>query len=80
MLVLSRKVGEQIQIGPDITVTVLRVDGKRVRLGIAAPSGYRILRSELGDWLKDGDDAPIDPCEAPEEPAGAACVPWVACR
>lgn len=78
MLVLSRKVGEQIQIGPHITVTVLRVDGKRVRLGIAAPSGYRILRSELGDWLHD-DTAPMDSCDPSDEASDAECRQWAHC-
>lgn len=47
MLVLSRRVGEQIQIGDDIFITVTSVDGHRVRIGIEAPSDVRIRRSEL---------------------------------
>ena len=47
MLVLSRKVGEQILIGGDIVVTVNRIDGNRVSLGIQAPSDVRIIREEL---------------------------------
>jgi carbon storage regulator len=45
--VLSRKVGEQIQIGDDILLTVVAVDGNKVRLGIQAPRSARILRGEL---------------------------------
>jgi carbon storage regulator len=43
MLVLSRKPGESIQIGHEITVTVLKVQGNRVRLGFEAPQGTRIM-------------------------------------
>jgi carbon storage regulator len=47
MLLLSRKVGEQIVIADDIRVTVLAVSASRVDLGIAAPKEVRILRGEL---------------------------------
>lgn len=51
MLVLTRKAGEKIRIGPDITLTVLEVQGNRVRLGIDAPDDVRVLRAELADFL-----------------------------
>lgn len=47
MLVLSRRVGEKIEIGNGITVTVLRVNGKSVRIGIEAPDCVSIRRSEI---------------------------------
>lgn len=47
MLVLSRKPGEQILIGDDIVVTVHRLSGNRVSIGIDAPQTYRIVRGEL---------------------------------
>jgi carbon storage regulator len=47
MLILQRKAGESLMIGDDITVSVLSVDGARVRLAISAPKDMRILRSEL---------------------------------
>ena len=47
MLVLSRKQGEKVIIGNGIAVTVLEVQGNRVRLGIEAPDDVRILREEL---------------------------------
>mgnify|MGYP002631759611 FL=1 len=46
MLVLSRGEGESIQIGDDITVTIVRTGGT-VRIGIDAPKGMDILRTEL---------------------------------
>src|SRR5687768_11344949 len=47
MLVLSRKVGERLVIGDNITVVVSRVAGNRVMIGIEAPSDVRIIRGEL---------------------------------
>ena len=47
MLVISRKIGESLVIGDNITVTVVKVAGGGVRLGIEAPSGYVIARDEL---------------------------------
>lgn len=47
MLVLSRRKGEVIDVGPDITITVVEVRGDKVRLGIHAPEGVRIDRREI---------------------------------
>ncbi|MBX7167906.1 MAG: carbon storage regulator CsrA [Pirellulales bacterium] len=47
MLVLSRKANEKIQIGDGITVTVLRIKGNQIKLGIEAPRDVRVIRSEL---------------------------------
>ncbi|MCL2743805.1 MAG: carbon storage regulator CsrA [Planctomycetaceae bacterium] len=47
MLVLTRKEGEQIQIGDDVTITVVRLNNGQVRLGIEAPKSTPVLRSEL---------------------------------
>ena len=47
MLVLTRKPGERIVIGEDITVTVLEVQGNRIRLGIEAPKEIPVMREEL---------------------------------
>jgi carbon storage regulator len=48
MLVLSRRRGERIVLaGCSVTVTVVAVEGNRVRLGIAAPAGVVVLREEL---------------------------------
>jgi carbon storage regulator len=47
MLVLTRRVGERIMIGEDITVTVLEVRGDQVRIGIAAPRDVQVLREEV---------------------------------
>jgi carbon storage regulator len=47
MLVLSRKENERIRLGDDIVVTVVRLTGDKVRLGIEAPSNILVLRDEL---------------------------------
>jgi carbon storage regulator len=47
MLVLSRKINQKIVIGDNITVTVVRLGGGRVGLGIEAPKEIKVLRSEL---------------------------------
>lgn len=47
MLVLSRKVGEIIHIGDDISLMVVRIGSNSVRLGIEAPRGVTIVRKEL---------------------------------
>ena len=52
MLVLSRKIGDQIQIGPDITITVVAIRGDKVRLGIEAPSDVSVDRSEVCEQIK----------------------------
>jgi carbon storage regulator len=47
MLVLTRKIGEQVIIGGDITVTLLAVEHGRVRLGFKAPRRVSVVRAEL---------------------------------
>jgi carbon storage regulator len=47
MLVLSRKLGEKLVIGDNISVVISRVAGNRVTLGIEAPANVRIVRGEL---------------------------------
>lgn len=49
MLVLSRKIGEKIHVGDNITIEVRRVAGNRVTLAVEAPRDVRILRGELRD-------------------------------
>jgi len=49
MLVLSRKAGEQIFVGDNIVITIVRLTPNNVRIGITAPRDMQILRSELAD-------------------------------
>ena len=52
MLVLTRKSGEAINVGDEITVTVLEIRGNQVRLGIQAPLDVAIHRTELYEKIK----------------------------
>jgi carbon storage regulator CsrA len=61
MLVLTRKVDEEIVIDNDIRVKVLAIHGKIIRLGFVAPPSVRVMRGELHDRLL--------------EPAGAGAEP-----
>jgi carbon storage regulator len=49
MLVLTRKPCQKLLVGSDVTVTILRVRGKQVSIGIEAPARMPILREELGN-------------------------------
>lgn len=46
-LVLTRKVGQKVLVGGDIVITIVRVKGSRVRVGVKAPRAVRVLREEL---------------------------------
>ena len=58
MLVLSRKESEKVLLGDDIVLTIVRLSGDRVRLGIEAPSDLLILREELDE--SEVDKKPLD--------------------
>ena len=47
VLILTRRVGETVMIGEDVTVTVLRVKGNQVRLGLNAPKTVSVQREEI---------------------------------
>jgi len=71
MLVLSRKVGERILIGENISVTIVRVAQGMVRVGVEAPQDLAIVRVEIkGQGKHDS-----GPQTVAETPAGAAVVP-----
>ena len=60
MLVLSRKEGEQLLIGDNIVLTVNRISGNRVAIGIEAPREVRIVRGELERHeVSTGGSAPV---------------------
>ena len=64
MLILSRKQSQRVKLGDSIVVTVLRVSGDKVRLGIEAPPDVIILREELESW-----------CSVEESPPAAETGP-----
>jgi carbon storage regulator len=55
MLVLSRKPGESVKIGDEVTITVLSISGKQVRLGINAPSDIAVHREEIYNKISGAD-------------------------
>jgi carbon storage regulator len=67
MLVLSRKIGERIHIGENITVEIRRVAGNRVTLALDAPRSVRILRGELNQAAREFRDEPQPQCVSGEE-------------
>jgi carbon storage regulator len=58
MLVLTRKVGERIHIGEGIVLTVVRIQGDRVRLGVTAPPDVAVHREEIRDRMRAGGPSP----------------------
>ena len=56
MLVLSRKLSQRIMIGPDVAITIVKIDRNSVRIGIEAPEDLGILRDELLDASREGLD------------------------
>ena len=47
MLILTRRVGETLMVGDDVTVTVLGVKGNQVRIGVNAPKDFSVHREEI---------------------------------
>ena len=60
MLILTRKAGETILIGENISITVVEIRGRQVRLGIDAPADILVLREEM---KLHGQDEAVDPEE-----------------
>lgn len=52
MLILTRRVGETVMIGSEVTVTVLGVKGNQVRIGINAPKNVAVHREEIFERIK----------------------------
>ena len=76
MLVLTRKQRQEIRIGEHITVTILRIKGQQVRIGVEAPADVKVLRGELSPLPApepSDDDRPAQ-TQRPEIPTGQALL------
>lgn len=74
MLVLTRKKEEKLIIGDNITLTILKIKGNSVQIGVEAPRHVRVLRSELvaqEESANDGDDSPPPNSRPPRRVDGA---------
>ena len=56
MLILSRRTDESIVIGDEVTITILSVKGKQVRIGITAPPDVSVHREEIYQRIQSGDE------------------------
>ena len=65
MLILTRRVGETVMIGDDVTITVLGVKGNQVRVGINAPKHVAVHREEIYERIK-REQHPEDLTEKPK--------------
>ncbi len=74
MLVLSRKAGQELVIDGKIRITVNRIQGNRVTLGISAPNSVRIVRGELEPVVHAFDAEELE--ESLEEPPAPGVVGW----
>ncbi|MDY6980419.1 MAG: carbon storage regulator CsrA, partial [Pseudomonadota bacterium] len=57
MLILTRRVGETLMIGDEVTVTVLGVKGNQVRIGVNAPKDVSVHREEIYERIKSEEDS-----------------------
>ena len=60
MLILTRKVGESVLIGDDISITVLSVRGNQVKLGVQAPKEVSVHREEISQRILQSKDEHVD--------------------
>ena len=66
MLILTRRVGETLMIGDEVTVTVLGVKGNQVRIGINAPKTVAVHREEISQLIMGEHDSDSTPDDAGE--------------
>ena len=65
MLILTRRVGEILRIGKDVSVQVMEVNGSQVRLGVTAPKSVAVHREEVFRRIAEENQPTVGPSEAP---------------
>jgi carbon storage regulator len=78
MLVLTRKVGQRIRVGEDVVITLVRIQGDKVRVGIDAPPHIAIYREEVHQRLGGGGRRSDDQAKPGDDEAALlrAPDPW----
>ncbi|WP_032093979.1 MULTISPECIES: carbon storage regulator CsrA [Pasteurellaceae] len=56
MLILTRKVGESLLIGDDVSITILNIRGNQVKIGVKAPKDVSVHREEIYQRIKEAQD------------------------
>ncbi|MGB6604412.1 MAG: carbon storage regulator CsrA [Steroidobacteraceae bacterium] len=79
MLILTRRVGETVMIGDDVTITVLGVKGNQVRVGINAPKNVAVHREEIYERIKrEQQSDPSERSDSAETPPEQSAKRYVA--
>ena len=68
MLILTRRIGEAVMIGNQVTLTVLGVRGNQVRLGVGAPKEVAVHRKEVFDRINHDKKASLNGCDQQPKP------------
>lgn len=70
MLILTRRVGETVMIGEEVSVTILGVKGNQVRVGVNAPKNVAVHREEIFERIKSEDPETVELAQAQSEHIG----------
>lgn len=72
MLILTRRIGETVYIGDDVQVTILKINGRQVHMGITAPTDTPVHRKEIYERIKKEREAGTNPTgmKTPKEVLG----------
>lgn len=72
MLILTRRIGETVMVGDDVSITVLGVKGNQVRVGISAPKSIAVHREEIYRRIKNEGASRVEPSTTHSEQTSSA--------